>query len=431
MDPSEENIQEPNAQNAEPRLVQEPIVLLDKETGETGQVEPMRAPWWQRLRGLFFNQSIETIESVDQLRNDGNPLTLLIDRFIFRRHCPYCFSFVSKRIYRERSRPGNQTALGGIDFALPKLKIYECPHCNSALPSDFFASRSSSIALVGGKDSGKTSFITVFCDILINRKSILNELGIFGTIVNQDGEEQFESNRWMLIDQNTTLPGTPDLQRPIVVRLKSKHHKKSIYITLIDSPGEQFEELNILIEKHPNLQFADGIIFLMNPLDIGGIVDLIEEENPGTAPPRFGRNMVPNFNLVENLYQLYVATKRIDPNDKIKVPTVFCMSRADILEDVASLYIPLDTDTDLIELEDVMEEMDLVSSDLRELLEETDMRLLNLMDKSFKKYNMFPVSPLGKSPTGQAGRQTILGGIEPKGILQPFIWVLRESNFIK
>ena len=75
--------------------------------------------------------------------------------------------------------------------------------------------------------------------------------------------------------------------------------------------------------------------------------------------------------------------------------------------------------------------MELVAADLHDLLEETDKRLLHLMDKSFKNYNLFPVSPLGKRPTGQAGRETIFGGIDPKGILQPFIWILRETNFIK
>jgi hypothetical protein len=204
-----------------------------------------------------------------------------------------------------------------------------------------------------------------------------------------------------------------------------------MYITLIDSPGEHFEELETLVNQHTTLQYADGIIFLMNPLDIQGIVELIEQSSPGSVPTRFERSLTPNFNLVENLYKLYITTKRIDPNRRISIPTVFCLSRADLLEDVASLYIPYDMDTNLAEVEDVMEEMELVASDLRELLEETDLRLLNLIDKSFKNHKLFPVSPLGKTPTEQAGRQTILGGIEPKGILQPFIWLLLEFNFIK
>jgi hypothetical protein len=395
------------------------------------RVESPHLPWWRRLLNFFFNDSLELTGEVDVLRNDGNPITMLMDRYIFRRHCPYCFSYVSKRIYRERSRSGARSRASGVRFYLPNLKTYECPHCQSALPPDFFASMASSIALVGGTDSGKSSFITVFCDILLNKNSILNELGVFGSIVNPDGAAQFESNRRTLIEQQTTLVGTIDLQRPIVVRLQSKYHKKSMYITLIDSPGEHFEDLATLVEKHQNLQYANGIIFLMNPLDIGGIVNLIRQQRPGTLPPPHHLLMVPNFNLVENLYKLYVATKRTLPNHKIKVPTVFCLSRADLLEDVANLYIPEDSDTNLQEIEDIEEEMELVASDLRELLEETDMRLLNLMDKSFANYKLFPVSPLGKTPDRDAIGQKIKGGIEPKGILQPFIWILRESNFIK
>ncbi|TVL99007.1 MAG: hypothetical protein CV087_19690 [Candidatus Brocadia sp. WS118] len=420
MEPTKNNNQEPGVQNP-----------LSEPVQEAQAGEPSRTSWWRRLLDFFFDNRIEELEAVNALRNGGNSITFFIDRYIFRRHCPYCYGYVSKRIYRERSRPGRHSKASGIPLHLPTLKIYECPHCSRELPSDFFASMSSSIAVIGGRDAGKSSFITVFCDILLNKPSILNELGIFGSILNPDGAEQFESNRWMLIDQNTTLSGTVEMQNPIVVRLQSKYHKRSMYITLIDSPGEHFEELSTLIAHHPTLQYADGIIFLMNPLDINGIVELIEQENPGTVPSRFERPITPNFNLVENLHKLYITTKRIDPNSQISVPTVFCLSRADLLEDVTSLYIPQDVDTNLAEVEDVMEEMELVASDLHELLEETDMRLLNLMAKSFNKYKLFPVSPLGKAPTGQAGRQTIIGGIEPKGILQPFIWLLLEFNFIK
>ncbi len=316
-------------------------------------------------------------------------------------------------------------------MALPNIKTYECPHCHAALPPDFFASRAASIALVGGKDSGKSSFITVFCHLLLNRKSILDELGIFGSIVNPEGIEQFERNKWTLIEQKMALPFTPELQRPILVRLQSKHHKKVIYITLIDTPGEHFEDINMLVEKHPNLQYADGIIFLMNPLDIVGITELIAQENKGSVPSRFERISVPNFDLIENLYNLYLITKRIQPNHPITVPTVFCLSRADLLEEVSSLFIPPDFDPGLAEMEDILEEMDLVAADLHDLLDETDKRILNLMDKYFENYNLFPVSPLGTTPTSQAGRQMITGGINPKGILQPFIWILLETNFIK
>lgn len=388
-----------------------------------------RLPWWRRIINFFMDNRLEESEALDVLRNAGNPITSFLDRYIFRRHCPYCFGYVSKRIYRERSHAGAQSVVSKVPYHLPSIKIYECPSCHHTLPADFFDSLSSSIAVVGGKEAGKSSFITIFCEFLIYRNSILNELGIFGSILNPEGTDQFESNRSMLISQNLPLDGTKSLQQPIVVRLQSKHHRRSLYITLKDSPGEHYEELDTLIREHPNLQYADGIIFLMNPLDINGVLALIEQEKPGTIP--FQRNSTPNFELVENLFKLYLTTRRVRPNRKISVPTVFCLSRADLLEDITHLYIPQDAETSFTEVEDIVEEMNLVASDLRELLEETDLRLLNLLDKSFKNYKLFPVSPLGKSPTYQASRYIIEGAVEPKGVLQPFIWILNQTNFIK
>lgn len=419
----EQGIQIPH-QNTESTVNSESTVNTEPETPRS---------WWRRIMELFTNRNIDQTEQVNEVRNEGNTFTLFIDRYISRRHCPYCFGYVSKRVFRERSRPDQLTRVSGVRLGLPNLKIYECPHphCRKPLPGDFFENRGASIAVVGGRDAGKSSFITIFCELLINRNSILSELGIFGSILNEEGKAQFNKNRWMLIDKNSPLPTTLDRQETIVVRLQSRHSSNCIYISLIDNPGEQFEEVNTLTERHANLQYADAIVFLMNPLDITGITQLIEEAHPGTTPALNQRDAVPNFDIIENLYKTYIATGRISPNAPIKQPTAFCISRADLIEDVSSLYIPSDFEVEFKEVEDILEEMELVADDLYELLEETDKRLLLMIDRSFGKYRLFPVSPLGKTPIGQSGGAILLGGVDPKGVLQPFIWILKEMNFIK
>jgi len=386
---------------------------------------------FQRISNLFRKRNIESEELQDSLKNDGNIITSFSDRFLFKRNCPYCFGFVSKRIYRIKSRTNVGVRVSNIPFGLPSLKSYECPNCQAELPTDFFYNKSSSIALVGGRESGKSSFITVFCELLLNRPSILSNLGIFGSITNDEGKDLFDRNQWMLVEQNIALDLTSDLESPIVIRLQSKHHNNVVYLTLIDSPGEHFEQLNTLLDKHPNLQYADGMIFLMNPLDIKGISNLIKEVLPKAVPNRYQKNRIKNFDIIENLYQFYLKTGKIRPNVRIKIPTAFCLSRADLLNEVSNLYIPYDFDPDLLEMEEIIDEMHLVFDEIKDLFEESDQRLINLMDKYFSNYSLFPVSPLGKIPSNSAGRQIISGGIEPRGILQPFLWILKETKFIQ
>jgi ABC-type dipeptide/oligopeptide/nickel transport system ATPase component len=424
MEPIEENIQ--------PETVQqefEPQSAQPDESGLNNEDEPTSRNILQRLKDYFFKREIKRLPEEDRLYNNGNPVTIFIDRYFRRRQCPYCFGFVTSRVYRKRSRPGGEVIVNGVTMSMQKIKTYECPGCAAQLPSDFFASRSVSIALVGGTGSGKSSFITIFCELLLHQHSLLSELGISGSIINKDGEDQFIDNRKRLIRQELALLGTTTIQKPIVVRLHSNHHKKITYITLLDSPGEDFTKVERLAALHPNLQYAKGIVFLMNPLDIAELLRLIRKEKPGHIDPDQDVT-VQNYKIVETLHETYLESRRVKPNRKIKTPTAFCLSRADLLEDIANLYLPPDFEPDMTEIEDILEEMKLVREDMRELLEETDLNLLNIMDKRFKNLGLFPVSPLGKAPSSDGIGQRVEGGVDPKGVLQPIIWILHETKFI-
>ncbi|PWV45826.1 hypothetical protein [Chitinophaga sp. S165] len=364
---------------------------------------------------------IPRLSFIERITEAFDVIPAYFDTLFNRYQCPYCFANVHRRMKEYNIRTGHRKA----------VKLYRCANssCRSELPSDFFASRTTSLAVVGGLQCGKTSFITLFCELLMHRKSLLGDLGIYGSIINQEGRDQFEKNRSILIQQELSLDGTTKDQHPTIVRLHNKHHKKVTYITLLDSPGEQFSKIDILIQKHPNLQYAQGIVFLMNPLDIGELLRLIQKERPGTIPSGSYTNNN-NFDILETLYQFYLRTGRIKPNRKIKAHTAFCLSRADLIAEIVNLYIPPDFDPDMESIQDILSEVDLVSTDLRELLEETDKKLLNIMDKQYQNYRLFPVSPLGKMPRRDGMDLRVPGGVDPKGVLQPLIWLLQQTKFI-
>jgi hypothetical protein len=167
----------------------------------------------------------------------------------------------------------------------------------------------------------------------------------------------------------------------------------------------------------------------MNPLDIPELQRLIRKEKPGILPQQQEVN-ARNYDIIETLYRFYLETGAVKPNRHIGTPTAFCLSRADILEDIANLYLPPDFEPDVPDTDIILEEMQLVTEDLQELIEETDPTLLNIMKKRFRKVGIFPVSPLGKMPVNDASGPRIEGGVNPKGLLQPIIWILKETKFI-
>ncbi len=136
----------------------------------------------------------------------------------------------------------------------------------------------------------------------------MSELGIYGLIINQEGRDQFDDYRTILIQRECCIPKTNDSQKPIVIKLFNKHHNKITYITLLDSPGEDFNNIWTLLDKHRNLQYADGIIFLINPLNIAGLLALIKEEKPGSLPPDLQPTRH-NVEIIELLYELFMKTE--------------------------------------------------------------------------------------------------------------------------
>ena len=390
-----------------------------------------RSGFWQRVRNLFTNRQIISEEGGDLLVNEGNPIALFIDRFIHRRHCPYCFAYVSRRVYRLSNRAAQQVRVSDIPMSLPAYKTYICPTCKNELPFDFFKNKSSSLAVIGGTDAGKSSFITIFCELLLNRRTLLNDLGIFGSVINREGVTQIQENIACMVHQQQALePTKTNTNRPVVIRLHSIHHKKVTYISLLDSPGEYSENKNEILDKLPNVQYANGIIFLMNPLDIDQLFRMLCKEKPAEVSP-YKPVKVSNFQVTEALYEAYMQCGRIKPNRRIKTPAAFCLSRADLLDDIANIHMPPDFETDFTELDDLLGENEMAAEDVRQLMEETDLNLVNLLEKRFQHYSFFPVSPLGKAPLESSGGRKIQGGVNPRGVLQPIVWLLYKSKFIK
>jgi hypothetical protein len=133
-----------------------------------------------------------------------------------------------------------------------------------------------------------------------------------------------------------------------------------------------------------------------------------------------------DYEIMETLHEFFRRAGKVSKSGKLKIPVAFCISKADLLEPIASVYIPDEIDNETMEFRDIMEEMNFTSEDIKDFLEEVYPQILNNVEGLFQKHHFFPVAPIGFSPDGEGISDTP----QPKGIIYPLLWILQKLKFI-
>lgn len=333
-----------------------------------------------------------------------------------QRKCPYCLALIRNTSHRQ----------------VGKAVIPQCSSCGHDLPSDFFATKGKVIALVGGPDTAKSTYITVLVDQLLSNRSILKTLNIQAGIIDREGKSFYNRQREKLVIQNEILDTTERLESggatPIVLRLRRSDTKRRdvMFLTLFDTPGDEFNDPDLITEHHPHIANADALIFMIDPLNIESIFHEVREYITEEEDIFMEGLYQIDFDIINNLIEVFGREKKINPLGKVNAPVSFCLSKVDLLDQLMSIYIPEDIDHELMASREIFEEIEFTSKDLHEFLLEKDTRLVNNIENHFERFEFFPVAPIGKIPQGHSIRE----GIEPKGVLHPLIWVLHKVNFV-
>lgn len=355
--------------------------------------------------------------------------TSFISFFRKKHRCPYCFDTVSKR----NTRPV-EVLIGGHVNRNQRIRtssnqnatlIPFCSSCNNNLPADYFDSQSKNIAVIGGLASGKSTYITVLIDLLLNHKSLINDLGLHCVIVNSDGKELYEEYREQLIEKKEKLFGTNGSRNPILLRINSQ--QKTLFLSLFDTEGEEFKSVEGILSKHPHVFHTNAILFLLNPLSIKGIFDILRDEKQDEYAAQ--KTSDDTYEIIQNIHDVFSRRKEKYANKPLDIPVAFGISKADEIEEIANIYIPNDYEEEYIDFNNAKTDLDFSSEDLEEFLTDTDPRLVSNIRQNYKKYRIFPVSPMGCRVGSQLGRNHYLE-YEPKGVLNPILWLLSELKFI-
>jgi hypothetical protein len=204
------------------------------------------------------------------------------------------------------------------------------------------------------------------------------------------------------------------------VTFDNNGQRKAVNLVLFDTAGEDMEDIDIMSSEARYLCEADGIIFILDPLQIETVRQLVKEDLPDRL-----ESADPN-RIVERLYELHEQKLKIKAGKKIEKPIAFTLSKSD------ALFPFIEADSVLhhsgehfgyLNLPDV----ESVHTEICTYLEEwMGSAFDNKVKTYFNCYRYFAMSPLGKNPIN--GK---IEGLSPLRIEDPLLWLFSQFQFIQ
>jgi hypothetical protein len=298
-----------------------------------------------------------------------------------------------------------------------------CPACHSRLPQLYTESHSHSMALIGTKASGKSHFVTVVLHELDHRVGPRMK----GSLMLLDEYTRARMTNELLprlYEQQVVLEATRSAVTDIATRLplaarlslgagKSTRHSNLIFF---DAAGEDLQSLSILEREARYVTQSDGVIVLIDPLQIPTIRD---ELQGSTDLPEISQDAMTMLTRVAALTR---EARGIPAHKPIDVPIALVVSKLDairsLLPENHSALASADSSIayDRIDAQNVN---DTVRADLAAWLGEG---FDSFVQKNYATVGHFAVSALGSTPVGgQLSR-----GVSPHRVEDPVLWMLDQ-----
>ncbi len=376
--------------------------------------------------------------------------------------CPFCFSAFSPQELRFRcvgpgcsgrapdaiyatSRGYGVTQMGRVliptkrAFGLPRAAICDvcktesrtriCPVCHFELSHDVGQIDQRIIAIIGGSNTGKSHYIT---SLIVRLQHEAGEnFGFAVRMLGDNTQERWERDFYSpLYERKTVLqptrPGEIDsrVKAPLIFRLtiNSGGRKRALNISFFDSAGEDMTALDRLSVQARYICHADGIIFLLDPLQISSV----RQQLPGVNAPNYDPKAAPEY-IVGRLRDLFERQYNLPATKKITVPIAFTLSKVDTLLSIVEPGSALQRPSEhfgILDLADVQSMSTEIANYLKTWI---NPNFCTTIDHNFARYRYFGASSLGGMPDAN----NHLVKVEPLRVEDPFLWILYELDLIK
>ncbi len=388
-------------------------------------------------------------------------------------HCPYCFHPLQARDIKFRcaGRPGpagrrceariDQVLAAHTDDSRARHPAFTadgrrrtaihpdcgvettqriCPRCHQQLPTHFGTADNRLIALIGAKESGKTVFMTVLLHELQNRVGA--RFGLAVMAADDHTRDQFSADYedrlyhdGLLHDPTRTAAGTRGGRRPLVFsmalnrrRMGRRFTDRSLF-SFFDTAGEDLRSADSVDRNVRYLTGADGIILLLDPLQMRGARPLAR---PGTMLPGPAASPDDPASVLGRVTDLMHGAMRTRRGGLIQKPIAVAFSKMDTLEATLPEDAALLCDSPSGAVYDERDGAAVHEEMLAVLQKWQGGSIDRMLAQNFKTYRFFGVSALGRSPVrdDQDRQRVSRYGVQPRRVQDPFLWLLSQFRTI-
>ncbi|MBV9227943.1 MAG: hypothetical protein JOZ18_01425 [Chloroflexi bacterium] len=305
-----------------------------------------------------------------------------------------------------------------------------CPHCHFELSHDIGQIDQRIIAIIGGRATGKTHYIASLITRLQHDTGKNFDLAV--RMLGDKTQERWERDFYVplfvhktVLQPNRPAEIDPEVKSPLIFRLtlnSEKNSRRALNISFFDSAGEDMTSLTTMSIQNRYITQADGIVFLLDPLQI----PYIRQQLPAANMPPADRKASPEY-IVGRLRDLFEREHKLRPMQKVKVPIAFTLSKMDtlfhLLEPGSEFHHP-GQHYGYLDFDDVQSVHTEAANYLRTWI---NANFCNVIHDNFACYNYFGVSSLGEQPD----TSNRLTAVSPLRVEDPFLWILYQLGLVK
>ncbi|HZM74298.1 MAG TPA: hypothetical protein VFC19_01145 [Candidatus Limnocylindrales bacterium] len=362
--------------------------------------------------------------------------------------CPYCFASVERKSLLFRcpgTGPGRAPgcnpppmfpADGRKSRAVHKdcgktSLIRACPNCQHELAADYCDVPSRLVALVGAKESGKSTYICVLIHELMNRvgEEFRFSLKACDDRTGRRYQRDFEQ---YLYNDHQVIPVTQSAgtepHDPLVYLLtvqKRRWGRKALTLVFFDTAGEDLSSSDS-VDKHLRyLGASDAIVFLVDPLALSGAA---ADVAPAARANRTGPLPDDPREVIGRITNLLRAAENIPAPKRLRQAVALAVTKVDALRAIVAEHSPMHRAREYAGHLDLTDR-GLVDEQVRALLTRWNAGALDrLLGDAYRAHNLFGLSALGHIPSGgDLGRF----GISPVRVEDPLLWLLHRFGMIR
>lgn len=319
-----------------------------------------------------------------------------------------------------------------------------CPSCHNKLPESTLLGKDMIISIVGSRDSGKSHFVGVIINELIERISVK-----FGGAMEgfDDTMTRYKAGAYQKLYMDMqkldlTKSSIQDVNngayRPLIFTLKLKHktlfkeHIDSFTLVFFDTAGEDLNDEDTMSTVNKYICKSAGIIFLLDPMQFPAVRNQLDENIVSRASSVDWRQATSSNDIMTRVSKLIRNDKKMkNDKEKIDIPVAVVFSKLDVIAPlIPQGTIILQNSPHCNDRAFNMSDWNDLNKQIEGLLKEWGAEsFISQVDVNYKNYSYFAVSALGMDNNPKVDRR--IDRPRPHRIEDPLLWILKENGVIK